>query len=113
MRGLRKPDACFPRDEPASSTDDTNSQDAERILDPYMPALLDMQDCGQRADPAPSAGSRVATAASREPNVTQVARSEEGFLGTIGVAGGSLAQLLHVLGVVVCTLANEKEISEA
>lgn len=113
MLRLGEPDAGLPCDGPAGGADDHDADDAERVLDPLVAALLDVHDGGERAGTASAAGGRVAAVASWEADVAGVATAEEGRLDAVGAAGGRLARALRVLHVVVDALRNEDEVGKA
>lgn len=54
--GLGDPDARLPCDGPAGSADNTDTNNAQRILHPFATVFIDVCDCGKRACPAPTTG---------------------------------------------------------
>jgi len=114
MLRLRNPYTSLPRDSPARGTNNANTHDAQRILNPFARAIAYIRNRrqGTRAPPATSRG--IAPVTSRQTDITAIASAQQGRLNAVCRLHGGLAlAAARVFHVVVYALRDEDEVCEA
>jgi len=114
MLRLRNPHTSLPRDSPACSTNNTNTHDAQRILNPLARAIAHIRYRRQRTRAPSAASRRIAPVASRQTDVAAIASAQQGrFNAVCRLHGGFALAAARVLHVVVYALRDEDEVCEA
>lgn len=114
MLRLRNPHTSLPRDSPACSANNTDTHDAQRILNPLARAIAHIRNRRQGTRAPSPASRRIAPVTSRQTDITAIASAQQGRLNAVcRLHGGFALAAARVLHVVVYALRDEDEVCEA